>query len=356
MSLEKKDLKGKLINHNQMGGIETSVLDNGPGRGSRIAWFNTGSGLRFKVALDRAMDIADAFYNQYSLCWLSHAGLTTAAAQTDRGTDWLRYFGGGLLKTCGLTHIGQAEEDESEERGLHGRIHAVGAELESVRQPDPVAGETEMSVTGLMRLSRVFGPNLELKRTISATIGRAEITVDDVVTNRGNSPTPHMMLYHCNYGWPLVDQGSKIIWKGQWSTAGRDMDAEIFSEGKDFHTCPGPMDSHRGAGEGCAFIDAAADEKGLCHAGVCNSSLGLAVAMEYEKKQLPWLTNWQHWGPGEYTTGLEPGTNPPIGQNGARKKDELIYLEPGQSRSYNLRFKILTARDQIEEFIQKAGS
>ena len=38
--------KNKISNVSQLGGIETSVLDNGLGRGTRIAWINTGSGIR----------------------------------------------------------------------------------------------------------------------------------------------------------------------------------------------------------------------------------------------------------------------------------------------------------------------
>ena len=59
----------KVGNVSQVGGIETSVLDNGISRGMRVAWINTGAGLRFKVLIDRAMDIADAAYNQYNLVW-----------------------------------------------------------------------------------------------------------------------------------------------------------------------------------------------------------------------------------------------------------------------------------------------
>ena len=57
--------KDKIGNISQIGGIETSVLDNGPARGSRIAWVNTGSGLRYKVAIDRCLDITDAFHNPH---------------------------------------------------------------------------------------------------------------------------------------------------------------------------------------------------------------------------------------------------------------------------------------------------
>ena len=109
----------KLSNVSQVGGIETAVLDNGLGRGVRIAWINTGSGLRFKVVIDRAMDIADAFYNQYSLAWLNHSGITAPQPFSHKGLDWLRTFGGGLLTTCGLSHVGGPDQDESGERGLH---------------------------------------------------------------------------------------------------------------------------------------------------------------------------------------------------------------------------------------------
>jgi hypothetical protein len=118
-----KNWKNKISNHAQLGGIETSVLDNGAGRGTRIAWINTGTSLRYKVVIDRGMDIADAFYNQHSIAWLSHSGVTAAQPFSDKGINWLRTFGGGLLTTCGLSHAGGPESDEYGDRGLHGNIH-----------------------------------------------------------------------------------------------------------------------------------------------------------------------------------------------------------------------------------------
>src|ERR1700712_3188506 len=99
-----QSFKDKISNPSQLGGIETAVLDNGSGRGTRIAWINTGSGLRYKVVIDRGMDIADAFYNQHSLAWLSHTGVVSRERFSNKGLDWLETFGGGLLTTCGLTH------------------------------------------------------------------------------------------------------------------------------------------------------------------------------------------------------------------------------------------------------------
>jgi len=171
---------GKICNHSAIGGIETSVIDDGPGRGNRIAWINTGSGLRFKVVIDRAMDIVEAFYNQYSLAWISHGGITTPRPHANSGIEWLYSFAGGLVTTCGLTHVGGPEDDAPMNRGLHDRISNIPASIESVIQPNPVNGKLDMSITGVVKHSMLFGPNLEMRRTISCTLGSPVIRIRDV--------------------------------------------------------------------------------------------------------------------------------------------------------------------------------
>ena len=348
-----KTWKQKISNTAQLGGIETSILDNGTGRGTRIAWINTGTGLRYKVVIDRAMDIADAFYNQHSLAWLSDLGVSPPKPFSKKGVDWLKTFGGGLLVTCGLTHVGGPETDEYGERGLHGPISNIPAEIESIIQPDPLLGKMEMSITGIMKQTQIFGPCLELKRTISGTLGQAVIRIQDEVINRGNTIAPHMLLYHCNFGWPLVDEGTDIIWNGDWESPGEKKSDKIFREGNNFRKCPGPMKSHNGNGEEVAFIDIKPDGAGLCECGLHNSLLEVAMIMRFRKDQLPWLTNWQHWGDGEYVTGLEPGTHPPIGQSKAREQKTLINLAPGEKRTYYLEIEILDDAISIKEFLKR---
>ncbi|WP_019987495.1 aldose 1-epimerase family protein [Rudanella lutea] len=345
----------KISHPAQLGGIETSILDNGPGRGSRIAWINTGTGLRFKMVLDRSMDIVEAFYNEHSLAWLSHGGITTPEPAINHGIDWLRTFPGGLLTTCGLSNVGGPNEDAHGQRGLHGRISNLPAELESVVQPDPVLGHMGWSISGRMRESQVFGPTLELKRTVSGELGKAVIYLEDTVINRGNTPAPHMLLYHLNFGWPLVDEGTRILAKGNWQARPDDMSRALFNPDNDYQTCPPPLDTHSGTGEGAAFINPTPNAEGQCTTGLYNPRLGLAVAVQFEKEQLPWLTNWQHWGKGEYVTGLEPGTHPPIGQAQAREEGTLIFLEPGAQKNYRLKIEILTDQVAIEPWLALNG-
>ena len=341
--MEHQAWHNKISNTQQLGGIETSVLDNGAGRGTRIAWINTGSGLRFKVVIDRAMDIADAFYNEDSLAWLSHSGISTAQPLSDKGIEWLKTFGGGLVVTCGLSHVGGPEKDEFGERGIHGQISNTPAEIVSVIQPDPLTGNMEMSITGIIRESQALGNRMELRRTISATLGKSTIRIQDEVINRGNTEAPHMLLYHCNLGWPLVDEGSKIVWNGSWKSRDGNPD-KLFKEGNDFHICPTPLDDHQGSGEEAAFIDIDADEAGFCNCGIDNQKIGIILNLKFRKKELPCLTNWLHFGKGEYVVGLEPGTNPPIGQSRARRQNELILLAPGETRKYELEIQVLNKK------------
>lgn len=345
----------KISNTTQLGGIETSVLDNGSGRGTRIAWINTGTGLRYKVVIDRAMDIADAFYNQHSLAWISHGGITPPQPFSDRGIGWLKTFGGGLLTTCGLSHVGGPETDEYGERGIHGEISNQIAEIESIVQPDPVRGKLEYSITGRIKQAKVFGPSLELRRTISGVLGEATIQIHDEVSNFSNTPQPHMILYHFNFGWPLVDEGTDLVWKGSWMPKSKET-AVIFREGNDFKKVPAPMDLHKGTGEEVGFITPEADEKGNCECGLHNSNLGIAVSLQFRKKQLPWLINWQHWGSGEYVTGIEPGTHPPIGQSQARKDKSLIFLEPGATVSYDFQLEVIHTETGIQQFLKQNKS
>jgi galactose mutarotase-like enzyme len=337
-----------ISNPAQLGGIETSVLDNGPGRGTRIAWVNTGSGLRFKIVIDRAMDIVDAFFNAHSLAFISHLGVSAPQPFARHGLEWLSTFGGGLMTTCGLHHVGPPEED----RGLHGLVSNQPAEIELIRQPNPRQGDLEMSITGLVRETQLFGPSLELRRSISATLGKAEIRVHDEVTNVGNTRTPHMILYHCNFGWPLVEEGARILWKGPWE-AGSEESRHLFSASNDYHTCPAPLDEHNAGGEAVAFIDPQADEAGHCRCGIYNERLRLALKLEFNKSQLPLLNNWLHWGKNEYVTGLEPATNRPVGQSRARDEGKLIYLEPGETRKYDLSFEVLTEGTGLAEFVNQ---
>lgn len=101
----------------QLGGIRTGSLDNGV----RVAWVDTGSGLRFLVALDRGGDIVDAKFNQFNLAYHTPNGIKPPNPACDREFEWLRGWPGGLVTTCGPETIGGPREQIGGTSGLHGR-------------------------------------------------------------------------------------------------------------------------------------------------------------------------------------------------------------------------------------------
>ena len=52
--------------------------------------------------------------------------------------------------------------------------------------------------------------NLVLRRCISTNLGSNRIRIEDIITNEGFDPAPHMLLYHFNLGFPLVSENTHL--------------------------------------------------------------------------------------------------------------------------------------------------
>src|SRR5688572_22779288 len=202
----------------QLGGIRTGSLD-APGAGGspgvRVALVDTGSGLRFTVALDRGGDVIDASFNDCALAYLSPNGLTPPNAAFHRDNEWLRNWPGGLVTTCGPEYIGGSRTEDGTVTTLHGRFSNTPATGVSVTNPDPRQGRMEMALAFSIRVTRVFGPNFEIRRRLSCTLGRPEVVIEDEVENIGDSTAAHHWLYHCNFGYPLLDEGARFVYRGR---------------------------------------------------------------------------------------------------------------------------------------------
>ncbi len=335
-----------VMNFAQFGGIETSVLDNGPGRGVRIAWVNTGGGLRYKVVIDRGLDIADAEFLGQSLTWHSLTGVTAPSFAYHEGLDWLRGFYGGLLVSCGPFNVGSPFEEDGELFGLHGSHSNTAAIVESIVNPNPRRGQNEMRITALIRAAKVFGPNMELRRTISSQLGSTAIQVTDEFTNVDDKRLPFAWLLHINFGYPLLEpEASTYCYRG--AVTPLEGSEKRFRDGVDYRSAPPPMEAHQGPGQYVGYIDPKAHANGQVLSGVVNRRRGFGVKVEFPKHDYPRLVNWQHWGiHGAYMGALEP-TN--AGVEGRPKDVErgwLQYLEPGESRT--MRCTITATSDDAE--------
>ncbi len=341
----------KYINPAQVGGIEAYSIDEGAARGVRALCFNTGGGLRFRVLVDRGFDIDHASMNQHSLAWLTHKGVTPPTRGLDRGFDWLKGFPGGLLTSCGPFNMGRPAKDGEEELGQHGSHSNTGATIESVVQPDPWAGRMEMTAVGRVVYGKIFGPCVELRRTITSRLGENAIDFVDEFFNAGNEPVPHAWLLHINFGYPLIDTGTELCYDSR-RVEPKDAPEPVqrFKKGVNAKIVPSPLDAHHGANESFAYLFPKASERGGgATIGVVNRKLGLGAAIHYNTKEFPRCGNWQHWGRGEYVTALEPMNGSVDGRAEDRKHGLLDFIQPGSRKTYRYTIEALTERAALEQ-------
>ena len=325
-----EELKPYIGSMDQLARIRTSVLDDGRGRGIRIADVDNGSGLRFTVMTDRGMDIGDASINGIPLAYQTPAGPVHPAYYNADGANWLRSFGGGLLTGCGLRNVGTPSEGE----GLHGRLSNTPAEDISVSKKWE-NGKYILSLSGTVREVSFFGENLELLRTVSTAMGDNSISISDRVTNRGVRPSPLMLLYHINLGFPLLNENAVLEGNVRKTTPRTESSAAGLPT---WNRCQPPT---AGCAEQCFFHDIEPDADGMARMTLRNPDSGLALEVAYRKAELPFFTQWKMTGQQEYVMGLEPANCRPDGQTQERENGTLRTLEPDETVEHLVTISIL---------------
>lgn len=351
----------KFENVQQIGGIQTAMLESPTGSGQmrRVAQFRTGSGLQFTVALDRGGDIVDAFFNQHSLAFLSLNGIKAPSHAYHTGMEWLYGWPGGLLTSCGPKFMGAPREEDDEQVNLHGHHSNLPASVEMLINPDPHRGRHEMLMTFTVRDSCMFAPCMEVRRTILCTLGVPEIRLFDEITNRGNVRSPHHWLYHINLGYPLVDRGSQLIFKGKTQYVERLVTPRRLPTDTQLNRMKrvtGTQKEHVGAGERCLIVELEPDRRGDAHAGIINRKLGIGFELVFPVAALPRLTNWQHFGPrGCYVTAVEPFSGSLLGKAVDDYTQAEQYLAPGQTKRYQMTLKVHHTASALNQFAKRDG-
>lgn len=339
------DLRRRVGAMDQLAGIKPLQLDDGSERPVRAFHLHTAAGLEALILADRGLDIAAARYRGRPMGWRSVTGDVAPQYFEPEGFRWLRSYFGGLLTTCGLINVGMPASDSAlSGRGLHGRISNTPARNLCVHQGWQ-GREYLLRIEGELREASVFGENLVLHRRITARADRAELTVEDTLVNEGFRPTPYMLLYHCNIGWPALDEGSRLICPSR-RVIPRDAEAE---KGLDaWHTMTGPR---RNWQEQVFFHEMVPDRSGWVTTALLNAACADApgdpfgVVVRYRADTLPRFTQWKMTGEQEYVCGLEPCTCGVGGLEAELREGTARRLKPGASIYFALTFGVI---DSVE--------
>lgn len=207
--LSKQEILERVGTMAQLAGIRPYVLREGRKNGVSAADLWNGSGLSMTVLSDRASDIYSVTYQGRSLCWLSGVGASGPWFAHNGPFEWDKNFGGGMLATCGLTTAGLPSADAGETLNLHGDIANLPAEEVNCRtfwEGD----DYWLEYSSRTYQAKPYAENLCLTRQIRMRMGDNTIYLHDRVENLGFSATPLMLIYHMNFGYPLLDEGAKL--------------------------------------------------------------------------------------------------------------------------------------------------
>ena len=289
------ELLARCSNLSAMYGARRISLEDGKASGMKAVEVRTAAGMRCLFSEERCLDLMELDFKGTGLGFLCKNGIVSNAYAEPAANDFWRYWTGGMLATCGLRNTGEGCTVDGEKFPQHGHIGLMPASNVGI-----CVDEENITVTGTMRESAMFGHCLEMKRTISIPVSGAQVRIEDEVRNLTANPEPLFLLYHFNFGFPFLSEALELCFP-EGETRARDENAARHMEE---HTrIAAPVNNEA---EQCYF-HLARDTN--AEVRLTNRSLGMTARLRYDTGNLPILTQWKSMRAGDYALGIEPGTS-----------------------------------------------
>lgn len=337
---------GKYIGNNyQLGGTRHYMLTDGVSSGCKCIDVRTGSGFDYTVVCDRGMDISLASYRGVNLAFLTENMESNPAYYNPAGDEWIRTFSGGLLTTCGPTHLGPPCTDEGESLGLHGRWSSLaGRQVCDLTDFD----EGKIEIVGTLIDSAPFGHKLKIRRKIKSELGESFVTIEDRIKNEGSAPVPLNILYHINFGYPLLDESAEVHVCSDNCCGYDDYSRERMSE-KDSIKSPCSENFEKN------YLHTFSPDKKQVTVWIHNKNIsdGLAVYITFDCSKLPYLTQWVFENIKDYVLALEPASVPCESRNILREKGLLPFINPGETTDFGVKIGVVSGNVNIRKILGK---
>lgn len=339
--------------------IQKTVLHGGRQEGVDLIRVDNGV-FRFLTSPTRGMSLWDGRVGELRLGWDSpvkeivHPQYVHLSDQG--GLGWLQGFN-EWLNRCGLAWNGAPGVDQVKNNTgtevpvdltLHGRASYLPATYAEVRVdvPGPAAGEPRLTVRGVVDETMMYGTQLRLTSEISTLAGSRTITIKDTVENLSSASQEFQLLYHTNFGPPLLEEGAQLVAACKRVTP-RDAHA-ARSKLVNWSHYEGPTP---GFIEQVYFVHPCADPNGETEVLLRNREGSQGVSMRFSLEELPYLTVWKNTQAVQdgYVTGIEPATNFPNPRSFERAHGRVPVLEPGAVHEASIQITALTNSDQVAE-------
>ena len=302
-------------------GVEMVTIDNGK--------------MKIHVLPTRGMSLWRASYGDEAIQWKSpvrgpvHPSFVPTMEPS--GLGWLDGFD-ELLVRCGLESNGAPEHDADTGRLIH-PLHGKVGNKPAYKVELTVDGD-EIKLTGWVEEKRFHFFKVGLKSTLTTKVNSASFDIEDEITNLSTSPVEAQVLYHMNFGSPLLDAGSQVIAPIKELVPRNDHAASGIDTWNSY-TGETP-----GFEEQVYFATLQDDGSGSTQVLLKNAHATRGAVMRFDTTQLPCFTVWKNTTTAEdgYVTGIEPGTNYPNPRTYEGEQGRVLKLDGKASAKIRLGF------------------
>lgn len=337
--------------------VKQMVLKGGKQGGTELIIVNNGR-LEITVIPSRGMSILCVRRKDDSGKWAEILGWDSPVKQVVRpvymdldtrgGLGWLDGFNEWMVR-CGLEFAGHPGKDEfidntgakaEMDLTLHGKIGNIPAFSWGARQ----VGD-KVVVSGVVFEQMFFGPKFQLVAEVITAPNSDTFQIRDIIANEGSAPQEMMLLYHCNFGKPLLEEGARVIVAAEKIQAMNDIAGKAIAN---YDLYQGPT---QGFTEQVYLARPKSDELGRTSVLLKNKAGDSGCSMSWSTEQLPYLTIWKNTVDERdgYVTGLEPGTCYPYNRSHERQMGRVMKLEPGKLYEFAIDVTVHSDKESVQK-------
>lgn len=326
--------------------VALRTLHGGRQEGVQVIDVNNGA-MSFTIVPTRGFEVWKAQAGKLRLGWdspIQEIIHPSYIRLTDNGGQgWVAGFG-GLMVRGGLASFGSPVQDGAQQLTLHGHVDYLPASFVSVRYE--ATPKPRLVFRGVVNDVQTFGPQLRLTSEISTEIGSATFAFDDSITNLSDAPQEMQLLYHTNFGTPLLGAGAEFVAPVKQVSPMNPASAEGGL--KDWNRYSGP---HPAPYAAKVFnMQLYGDAKGQTQAMLKSPDGTQGVLMQFDTHGLPYMSLWKNeiTPKAGYVTGLEPGTGFPNPRPVERAAGRVPKLKGGETYHVHLAISALTGKSEVD--------
>lgn len=324
--------------------IEQKVLHGGKQEGSKVLIISSKDGLTIALSPTRGMNLLHVEGFGVRMGWDSPVKEVVNPAfinlESRNGLGWLEGFNEMVVR-CGYEWTGHPVAADGQIYTLHGKVGNTPASQVEVEVSD--TAPYEIRVRGLVKESTFKKADLQTMTELRYVPGSNSFSLHDVLTNHADYPHDYQIIYHSNFGKPILEEGARFLAPMESISPFND-----YAKGglKEWQTYLGPT---KGFDEMVFNIKPLSDTNHRTLAAVVNKAGDQGASIQFDTRQLPVLTLWKNTDTEKqgYVTGIEPGTSYAYPVTIEREQKRVKQLQPGESTQFDLTYTLLHSSSQV---------